>query len=153
MGISFEIKPPLHTFKVAKFPRVFWIFFFKLHKLSPLSNISCSELEPASLHISVVDKISIVAQMVDGLTKIQTVIYLCIYSDYTELQKYTLCKNKSKFVVQRSTYIQCFARKQNKQLSKAFERFLIFFPMANSFFSYFSFAEFLMNLSMWSYLE
>ena len=44
------------------------------------------------------------------------------------LQKYRLCKNKSKFVVQRSKYIQCFARKQNKQLSQAFERFLIFFP-------------------------
>ena len=59
----------------------------KLHKLNPLSNISCSELEPASTYIAIVDKISIVAQMLDGLTKIQ--YYKS--TDYVRISRNLLC--------------------------------------------------------------
>ena len=59
----------------------------KLHKLNPLLNISCSELEPASTYIAVIDKISIVAQMLDGLTKIQ--YYKS--TDYVRISRNLLC--------------------------------------------------------------
>ena len=123
--------------KVAKFPRVFWKKPFKTAQIEPTFEHKLLWIRTRQyLHCS--HRQNINRSPNAGRIDKKTV-----------LQKYRLCKNKSKFVVQRSTYhIQCFARKQNKQLSPAFKRFLIFFPILFP-----PFAELFLNLSIWSFLE